>query len=79
MNSADTVKRSSPPAPAPVAAPAKPDSVREDLLRRKGELLMARKRILASSEMTRSQKDSALQTIEEESVELSKKMLERGH
>ena len=39
---------------------------------------MARKKVLASSEMTRAQKDSALRAIEQESVELSKKLLETG-
>jgi hypothetical protein len=68
-------------APAPSFTPAPParqDSARAGLLRRKGELLMARKKVLASSEMTRAQKDSALRAIEQESVELSKKLLETG-
>jgi hypothetical protein len=69
-------------APSPSASPAPPtdpDSVRTQLLRRKGELLMARKRVYASSEMTRTQKDSALRAIEKESVELSKKLVAAGH
>jgi hypothetical protein len=67
------------PAPlTPLPPRATPDSARAELLRRKGELLTARKRILASSEMTRTQKDSALRALEHESVEVSKKLLETG-
>jgi len=62
--------------PTPLAAQ---DSARAGLLRRKGELLMARKKVLASSEMTRAQKDSALRAIEQESVQLSKQLLDAGH
>ena len=61
------------------APPVAQDTARANLLRRKGELLMARKRVLASAEMTRAQKDSALRVIEKESVELSTKLLDAGH
>jgi hypothetical protein len=70
--------RSSPPTSSTPTPPAAQDSARAGLLRRKGELLMARKKVLASSEMTRAQKDAALRAIEQESVELSKKLLETG-
>jgi len=76
--STDTVR----PSPAASSVPTPPvaqDTARANLLRRKGELLMARKRVLASAEMTRAQKDSALRVIEKESVELSKKLLDAGH
>jgi len=69
-------------APAPSFTPAPParqDTARAGLLRHKGELLAARKKVLASSEMTRAQKDSALRAIEQQSVELSKKLLDAGH
>lgn len=66
------------PDKAAVPRPTVQDSVREKLLRRKGELLMAQKRVRNSDNMTLSQKDSALRAIEEESIELSKKLLEAG-
>lgn len=73
----DTARSATAPSFTP-APPATQDTARAGLLRRKGELLMARKKVLASSEMTRAQKDSALRAIEQESVELSKKLLETG-
>jgi hypothetical protein len=51
---------------------------REKLLQRKGELLMAQKQIRNSMDLTQTQKDSALRAIEEESIELSKKLLDAG-
>jgi hypothetical protein len=75
---ADTV-HAAPPSSLSPAPPAMQDSARAGLLRRKGELLVARKKVLASSEMTRTQKDSALREIEQESIELSKKLLDAGH
>jgi hypothetical protein len=74
---ADTVPTLRAPSSNPAPPPSQ-DSTRASLLQRKGELLMARKKVLASSEMTRAQKDSALQAIEKESVELSKELLDAG-
>ena len=67
-----------PPERSAVSRSASQDSARAELLRRKGELLMAQKRIRNSDQMTRAQKDSALCAIESESIELSKKLLEAG-
>ncbi|RPH93137.1 hypothetical protein EHM69_11125 [candidate division KSB1 bacterium] len=63
-----------------VSQPVKPrspasDDARQALLKRKGELMAKQKRIRASESLTPAQKDSALQVLEAESIEISRKLL----
>ncbi|MFZ5434544.1 MAG: hypothetical protein ACOZB3_12320 [Calditrichota bacterium] len=52
-----------------------PEDVRKLLLKRKGELLVALKRIRNSDQLTPSQKDSLMKPLETESMDISTQML----
>ena len=57
------------------AAKRNPEQLRRILLRRKGEILTAQKKIRLSDQLTPAQKDSLLQPLEAESINISKQML----
>lgn len=58
-----------------LAAARDPETIRQILLRRKGEILKAQKTIRQSDQMTPAQKDSLLLPLEQESIRISTRLM----